>query len=139
LLPKSFAALSSLCLSPLATFLRAHPGFGRWCFHLLVTGSTSPARWERCPARRHWTVLIQGEGASLLVSRGGKFWLHKGTWKGSGTNLGFPLIRLVRTQIQIQACLRRQKGRLINSPFLGVKLCLPCSGSRVEVLCCVKV
>jgi hypothetical protein len=30
-------------------------------------------------------------------------------------NLGVPYIRLLRTQLQIQACLRKQKGRLINS------------------------
>jgi hypothetical protein len=65
------------------------------------------------------------------------------------TNLGALLIRLVRTWVQIQACLRRQKGSLINSqrhlsnPLFGVK---PSSrfregelGVRVEVLCCVGV
>jgi hypothetical protein len=41
--------------------------------------------------------------------------LHKGTWKASETDLEAQLIRLVRTQVQIQACLRRQKESLINS------------------------
>jgi hypothetical protein len=61
--------------------------------------------------RPYWS-----RGGSLsLVSWGCEFWLQKGSWKGSGTNLEAPLIRLVRTQDQIQACLRRQKRSLINS------------------------
>jgi hypothetical protein len=44
-----------------------------------------------------------------------EFWFHKGTWKGSGTNLGALVTRMVGTQLQIQACLRRQKQRLITS------------------------
>jgi hypothetical protein len=56
-----------------------------------------------------------GKGASLPVSQGGKFQLPKGTWKGSKTNLGALLIRLVRIQVQIQACIRKLKGRLITS------------------------
>jgi hypothetical protein len=57
----------------------------------------------------------EGKGASLPTSWGGVFQLHKGTQKVSGTNLRAPLIRLVRTWVWIQACLRRQKGSLINS------------------------
>jgi hypothetical protein len=90
-------------------------GFRGWCFHLLVTSSASPACWEGCPCQAPLDLLIWGEGDSLLVSWGGEFQLHKGTWKGSGTNLGTPLTRLVKTQVQIQACLRRQKESLINS------------------------
>jgi hypothetical protein len=50
----------------------------------------------------------------------------------------------VRTWVQIQACLWRQKGRLITSQRLLVtafwgEACLSGSGSRAEVLCYVKV
>jgi hypothetical protein len=50
-----------------------------------------------------------------------------------------------RTQVYIQACLRRQKGSLINSQrhpnklHFGVKLCLSGSESQAEVLCYVRV
>jgi hypothetical protein len=94
----------SLCLSSPATFLRAHLGFEGWCFHLLVTGQTAPL-----------DLVDPAEGASLLASQGGEFQLHKETWKGSGTSLGALLIRLIRTRVQIEACLRRKKGSLLNS------------------------
>jgi hypothetical protein len=88
-----------------------------------------------------------GEGASLLASQGGEFWLHKGTWKGSRTNLGAPLIRLVRKNPGSNSgLLQEAKGesdQLLEgtpvTPFLEVKLCLSGSGSKVEVLCCVRV
>jgi hypothetical protein len=43
--------------------------------------------------------------------------MHNGTQWVSGTNEGreAPLFRLARTRVHIQACLRRQKGRLITS------------------------
>jgi hypothetical protein len=34
---------------------------------------------------------------------------------GTSEGRGAPLVRLVRTRVQIQACLRRLKGRLITS------------------------
>jgi hypothetical protein len=67
------------------------------------------------PTQVPQTVLILGEGASLMVSQGGELWLHKGTWKVLGTDLGAPLIRQVRTRVKIEASVRRQKGSLINS------------------------
>jgi hypothetical protein len=93
----------------------------------------------------HQTVLIQEKWASLLVSWGGKFQVHKGTQKDSGTNLGAPLIKLVRIGGRIQACLRRQKGSLVTSPRhpsnppFGAKPSLLSSGSGEELLCCVRV
>jgi hypothetical protein len=57
-----------------------------------------------------------------------------------------PLIRLVRTWVQIQACPRRQKGSLITSQWdtlvttiFGVKPCLSGSESGMEVQCCIRV
>jgi hypothetical protein len=75
-------------------------------------------------------------------------WMYNGTQWGAGTSegRGIPLIRLVRTWVQIQACPRRQKGRLITSlwetlvtAFFGVKPCFSGSGNRVEVLWYVRV
>jgi hypothetical protein len=50
-------------------------------------------------------------------------WMHKGTHWGEGTNLGALLFVLVRTWVQIQACLRRQKGSLITSKRPLVTAC----------------
>jgi hypothetical protein len=60
------------------------------------------------------------------------------------TNLEAPLIRLVRTWVRIQACPRKQKGKLIASQRLLVtafwgEACLSGSGSKAEVLCYAKV
>jgi hypothetical protein len=120
LLPKSFGTLFSLS-EPFCNISGGLPRIWRAVFSPPCLWATSGAT----PARCHWTMLIQGEGAPLPASHGSKFWLHKRTWKGLGTNLGAPLIRLIRTWVQIQACFRRQKGNLINSqrhlshPFLG--------------------
>jgi hypothetical protein len=74
--------------------------------------------------------------------------MHNRTQWGTGTSKGrgAPLIRLVRTQVQIQACPRRQKGNLITSQWdilvttiFGVKPCLSGSGSGMEVQCCMRV
>jgi hypothetical protein len=67
-----------------------------------------------------------GEGTSLLASLGGMFWLHKRAWKGTDNNMGVLLIRLVRTHVQIQTFLRRQRGfwttlkRHPNNDLFGV-------------------
>jgi hypothetical protein len=47
-----------------------------------------------------------------------------------------------KNRVRIQACLRRQKESFITSQRLlvtMVKLCLSGLGSRVEILCCVRV
>jgi hypothetical protein len=135
----------SLCLSPPATFL----GLVRDLEGGVFT-SLSPAQ---CPQPTKGLPL---PGATILcwfgreetspsVSQQGVFQLHRGTWKGSGTNLRAFLIRLVRIQVQIQACLRGRRGvlstlkRHLRSHLFGVKPCLSGSGSWVEVLCCVRV
>jgi hypothetical protein len=115
LLPESFGALSVSVTAFLQHFWRL-----AWNLEGGVFTSLSPVPCHQptrraTPARLPPDHVDLGEGASLPVSQGGKLWLHKGTWKGLGTNLGAPLFRLVRTQVQIQACLRRQKGSLINS------------------------
>jgi hypothetical protein len=48
--------------------------------------------------------------------------IHNGTCWGAETSerREAPLVRLVRTRVQIQVCLRRQKGRLITSQRLLV-------------------
>jgi hypothetical protein len=134
-----------LCLSPPETFLGAHLGFAGWFFHLLVTSSVSLAPLEGPPCQTPPNCVDPEEGAVLLASQGGEFRLHKGTWKGLGTNLGALLIRLVRTWVHIQACLRRQKRSLINSQrhpsnriFGGETLSFRFR-EVVDVLCCVRV
>jgi hypothetical protein len=103
-----------------------------------------PAHWEGCPCQIPPNHVDLGEGVSHLVSQG-RVQLHKGTWKGLGTNLGAPLIRLVRTRVQIQVCLRKQKENMINSQkalsnmLFGGETMVSGTGSGVEVLYCVRV
>jgi hypothetical protein len=100
----------SLCLSPPATFLGACLGFGGWCFHLLLLAQhPRPAR-RADSARHHQTMLIQGEGASLPVNRGGEFWLHKGTHKGSGTNLEALFIKLEEPRFKFRPASGGRRG-----------------------------
>jgi hypothetical protein len=62
------------------------------------------------PARSYQTLLVQGEGVSVLASQGDDLQLHKGSQKGSETNMGALIIRFIRTLVQIQACFGRQRG-----------------------------
>jgi hypothetical protein len=90
-------------VSPPATFLEAHLGFGGWCFHLLNSGSKFPAHQECClcqapldhvdPRREPLSCRAKEVSSSCTKEPG----------KGLGTKLGAPLIRLVRTWVQIQA------------------------------------
>jgi hypothetical protein len=75
-------------------------------------------------------------------------WMHNRIQWGAGTSegRGALLIRFIRTEVQIQACPRRQKGRLITSQWdtlvtsiLGMKPCLSGSGSGMGELCCVRI
>jgi hypothetical protein len=83
-------------------------------FWMLVQDSESvsspPCHWVSVPSPLGWLPL-------LWENLRDKFWSHQGTWKSSGTNLEALLIRLVRTQVEIQACLRRQRGILIHSQW----------------------
>jgi hypothetical protein len=98
---------------------------------LLLPGATTPC----------WS----GGGSLSLGEPKGQVQMHKGTWKGLGTNLGAPLIRLVRTRVQIQVCLRKQKENMINSQkalsnmLFGGETMVSGTGSGVEVLYCVRV
>jgi hypothetical protein len=70
--------------------------------------------------------------------------IHKVTHWGAGTNLGAPLFVLVRTQVWIQACFRRQNRSLITYQRLLVTASWSGTMSlwfkdRVEVLCSVRV
>jgi hypothetical protein len=118
LLPENFAALSVSLWDLLQDFWGPtwdlEDGVFTSCQQLNVS---SPLGGLPLPGTSFW-----GEGASLLLSWGGEFWLHKGTWKGSGTNLGALLIRLVRSWVRIQTCLRRQKERLITWRHLSNSL-----------------
>jgi hypothetical protein len=113
LLPESFGTLSvsgSSCNISGGSSGIWRLMFSRLCLWLSISGPLG-----RLPLPGT-TGLCCSEGREPLpASQGGEFQLHKETWKGLGTNLGAPLIILVRTQVQIQACLRRQKGSLINS------------------------
>jgi hypothetical protein len=68
------------------------------------------------PTRRQWTTW-SGGWFVLLAS-----WVRASDaqWNTVRHRKGAPLIRLVRTQVQIQSCLSRQKGRLITSQRLLV-------------------
>jgi hypothetical protein len=72
LLPESFRALN-LCLSPSAPFLGACPGFGGWCFHLLVASSASLTCQEHCFCQAPLDCVDPGEGASLPARQVGEF------------------------------------------------------------------
>jgi hypothetical protein len=103
-----------LCSSPPVTLLEAHPGFGGWCFHLLVTGSVHPAHQEGCLCQAPPDHVDKGreprscwadDVSSSCTKEPGK--AREPTWESCLSD--------VRIWVQIQACLRRQKGSLINS------------------------
>jgi hypothetical protein len=82
------------------------------------------------------------EEAFLPVNQGGKFHLHKGAQKGSGTNLGASFIKLVRTQVRIQEAdgvSDQLPERYPSNHLFRLTSCLSGSGSGVEVLCFVRV
>jgi hypothetical protein len=73
-----------------------------------------PAR-RTTPGRHHGTMLIQRERASCTVNQRGELGCTKEprmawepTWEPCSSDW-------FKTQVQIQACLRRQKGSLIKS------------------------
>jgi hypothetical protein len=121
LLPKSFGALLVSVWSLLQHFWGLIQDLEGGVFTSL-SPAQSPWPLGGLPLPALPDCVDLGEGASLLASQGGEFWLHKGTWKGSGTNLGALLIRLVRSWVRIQTCLRRQKERLITWRHLSNSL-----------------
>jgi hypothetical protein len=111
-LPESFGALSLHLSHP--TFLGVRLKFRGLCFHLIVTSSVSRPSKRAAPAMHHWMCWSKGRDPLYSEPRR-QVCSHKRTQKGSGTNLGAPLIRLVRTWVRIYACFRRQNRSLINS------------------------
>jgi hypothetical protein len=87
-----------------------------------------PCHWDVYPwtsRRRSHQVPMDSliwRGIHLPGKSGWGPWMHNGTQWGTGTSegRGASFIRLVRTQVQIQACPRRQKERLITSQRLLV-------------------
>jgi hypothetical protein len=104
--------LSVLYLSSwfLQHLLGAHLGLQRWWFVTSFVAGVHPLTAGR---RSHQASTGWSRGGFVPVSWGEGL-------GGVGTYLEAWLIRLVRTQVQIQAYLRRQKGRLVTSQRLLV-------------------
>jgi hypothetical protein len=85
-------------------------------YHLPCHRGASPQTARR---RSHQVPIdsLIWRGICLPGKLGTGPWMYNRTQWGTGTSEGRGtwLIRLVRTQVWIQACLRRQKGRLITS------------------------
>jgi hypothetical protein len=78
---------------------------------------STPCYWLKVPIPLEQLPLpgttgpCSSEGGSLSPGEQRKWVLvAQRTWEGLGTNLGAPFIRHVRTWVQIQTCLKRQKG-----------------------------
>jgi hypothetical protein len=116
LLPLNCLSVPYLSLRFPQHFLGDHLGLQKWWLVTsLVTGVHPLDQWEKF-IRSQWTAWSRGG----ICSPGELGWrprIHNETQWGTGTNEGreASLIRLVRTQVWIQTCLRRQKGRLITS------------------------
>jgi hypothetical protein len=119
--------LPAKLLSVLYLSLRFSQHFLGGCSWDCGDGDLSPPLSPGCipqttgedPTRRQWTAW-SGAGIRPPGKLGWRPWMHNGTWWGTGTSLEAPLIRLLRTWVQIQTCLRRQKGWLITSQKLLV-------------------
>jgi hypothetical protein len=87
-------------------------------YHLPCHQGTPPQiarrRWHQVPM----DTFIQS-GIHPSGELGWRPRMHNGTQWGAGTSKGrgAPIIRLIRTRVHIQACPRRQKGRLITSQW----------------------
>jgi hypothetical protein len=138
LLPESFWCPLSLCLSPPATFLGVHPGFGGWCFYQLnalgpLGGPPLPGTTSLCwsgggslsPSEPRRRVPVAQTNMERLRNQPGSPTHQTGKNPGSNSG-GRPGVWSTLKSTQVM-------------PFWGVKLCLSGSGSRVEVLCCVRV
>jgi hypothetical protein len=110
LLPESFGVLLVSVWALLQHFWGTLLGFEGWHFHLLITSSAFPAHQEGCPCQAPLDYVDPRGGALLPVRQGGELQLSKGTWKGSGTKLGVPLIRMVINWVQIQAASGDRRG-----------------------------
>jgi hypothetical protein len=90
-------------------------GLWRWCYHLPCHAGVSP----RIDPTRHQRTAWSEVGIHPPSELGWGPWMHNGTQWGTGTSKwrGALLIRLVRTQVQIHACPRKQKGRLTTSQW----------------------
>jgi hypothetical protein len=80
-----------------------------------------PCHWGASPRllggdpTRHQQTAWSEEGIHPPSDLGWRSRMHDGTQWGEVTNLEALLVRLVKTWVEIQACLRRQTGRLITS------------------------
>jgi hypothetical protein len=134
----------SLCLR-LQHFWGHHPGFGKWCFHLLVTSTVSPAHWEASPAVHHWTVLIQRreplslraeEVTSGSTKEPGNVW--EPTWELCLSDRQEPGFKFRPASGDRRGVWSTLKKHPSNHPFWESN-CLSSSEIGVEVLCCVRV
>jgi hypothetical protein len=91
-------------------------------YHLPCHHGASSRLLGGYPTRRQWTAWSGGWICPPGESRQGP-WMHNGTHWDSRTKLVTLLFILVRTQVWIQACLRRQKGRLNTSQRILVTAC----------------
>jgi hypothetical protein len=118
LLPECFGA-PSLSQSYPATFLGCSCGIQSDVFASLFQAQC-PQSVRKAICQAPPDILIQGSKVSKSLSLGDlrrQVLVTQRTWKGLGTKLGNLVIGLVRTWIRFLACLKRQKGSLINSQW----------------------
>jgi hypothetical protein len=81
------------------TCMGAHPRFGKVVFQIFVTRTQHPWLVGTVSCQVPVDLLVWWRIASPSTPES-KSWLHKGTWRRLGNQLGAPSIRLVRTWIQ---------------------------------------
>jgi hypothetical protein len=143
LLPESFDALSISVWALLQHFWELIQDLEGCVFMSLLLALHSWPAGRVAPARCHQAMLIWGEGAPLLASQG-QLLVAQRNLERLGNQLGSPAHQTGKNLDLNSGLPRRQEGSLINSqrdlsnPPLGWN-CLSGSGSRVEVLCYVRV